>query len=62
MPPLLIVHLLQCHCKQKTNAFIVLEVNSLALELNEFCAGDKPFSARDKHVENARSNFSHTHS
>ena len=34
---------------------------NITLQTNAFCAGDEHFGARDKHVENECSNFSHTH-
>ena len=33
----------------------------LALEMNTFRAGDEHFGPGDEHIENARSNFNHTH-
>ena len=45
-----------------------LETNTLSLEMNGFGTGDEHFSAGDEHfsaadelIENACSNFSHTH-
>ena len=41
--------------------FIVLEMNTFDVGTNTFCTSDKLFSAGDEPIENAHSNFSHTH-
>ena len=39
----------------------MLEIDTLALEMNVFHEGNKCFGAADECVENGSSNFSHTH-
>ena len=39
----------------------MLETNTFGTGKNAFCASDKHFSAGNERVENARSNFTHTH-
>ena len=48
-------------CLSLVMSVFCLEPNTLVLETDAFCAGDKHFSAGDERVENECSNFSHTH-